>query len=65
MMMPDIAPPTLSDRLSTVKAAWDEAPAGPEKDAAHAHCVPAGKAMGAGKDQDCMRRLDAAEKALS
>jgi hypothetical protein len=65
MKTPDIAPPTLSDRMKTVKAAWDKAPAGPKKDAAHKHYVAAGKAMGGKKDQDVMRELDAAVKALS
>jgi hypothetical protein len=65
MTTPDIAPPTLSDRMKTVKAAWDAAPSGPKKDAAHAHYVAAGKAMGDKKDQDAIRELDAAVKALS
>jgi hypothetical protein len=65
MSTPDIAPPTLSDRMKTVKAAWDKAPSGPKKDAAHQHYVAAGKAMGEKKDQDVIRELDAAVQALS
>ena len=65
MSKSDIAPPTLSDRMKTVKAAWDKAPSGPKKDIAHKHYVAAGKAMGEKKDQDVIRELDAAVKALS
>ncbi|TVQ53210.1 MAG: hypothetical protein EA355_13745 [Rhodobacteraceae bacterium] len=64
MSKADIAPPTLSDRMKTVKAAWDKAPSGPKKDIAHKHYVAAGKAMGEKKDQDVIRELDAAVKAL-
>jgi hypothetical protein len=64
MSTPNIVPPTLSDRMKTVKAAWDRAPTGPKKDIAHKHYVAAGKAMGEKKDQDVIRELDAAVKAL-
>jgi hypothetical protein len=64
MSTPNIAPPTLSERMKTVKAAWDKAPAGAKKDAAHTHYVAAGKAMGDKKDADCIRELDAAVAAL-
>jgi hypothetical protein len=65
MGTPDIAPPTLSERMKTVKAAWDKAPAGAKKDAAHKHYVAAGKAMGEKKDQEVIRELDAAVDALA
>jgi hypothetical protein len=65
MSTPNIAPPTLSDRMKTVKAAWDKAPSGPKKDTAHKHYVAAGKAMADKKDQDAIRELDAAVQALA
>ena len=65
MRPPDIAPPTLSQRMKTVKAAWDKAPDGPKKDIAQKHYQAAGKALGEKKDNECMRELDAAVKALA
>ena len=64
MSTPNTPTPTLSDRMKTVKAAWDKAPAGPKKDAAHKHYVAAEKAMKDNKDKDCTQELDAAVKAL-
>lgn len=65
MSMPDIAPPTLSDRMKIVKAAWDNAPSGPKKDAAHKHYVAAGNATREKRDQDVIIELDAAVQSLS
>ena len=64
MSTPNMVPPTLSARMKTVKAAWDSAPTGPKKDIAHTHYVAAGKAMGEKNEQDAIRELDAAVKAL-
>ena len=46
------------------KAAWDEAPAGPKKDASLKHYQAAERAMTDKHDRDCNRELDAATKAL-
>ena len=54
-----------AEKMKSVKAAWDKAPSGPKKDAAHKHYVAARKAMGDKKDQDVIRELDSAVKALS
>jgi len=48
MSTPNTPTPTLSDRMKTVKAAWDKAPSGPQKDAAH---VPSNR-----RDQHLNRR---------
>jgi hypothetical protein len=61
----DSAQPTLPDRMKTVKAAWDKAPAGPKKDKAHTHFVAAGKAMDAKNNDEANRELDAATSALA
>jgi hypothetical protein len=49
-----------ADKMKTVKAAWDKAPAGPKKDAALKHYQAAEKAQTAKNDSECNRELDAA-----
>jgi hypothetical protein len=53
-----------TDRLKSVKAAWDQAPEGPKKIAALAHYQIAERAHTAQRDGDCVRALDAAVIAL-
>lgn len=53
-----------AEKMKTVKAAWDAAPAGPKKDAALTHYKAAQKAQSDNKDADCNRELDAARHAL-
>lgn len=55
---------TTADKMKTVKAAWDAAPAGPKKDAALKHFRAAEKAQAAHNDADCNRELEAARHAL-
>ena len=54
-----------ADKMKTVKAAWDKAPAGPKKDAALKHYQAAEKAQTAKNDAECTRELEAAEHALA
>lgn len=54
-----------ADKMKTVKAAWDKAPAGPKKDTALTHYKAAEKAHTAKKDAECMKELDAATHALA
>lgn len=56
--------PTTAEKMKTVKAAWDAAPAGPKKDASLTHYKAAQKARDENKDADCNRELDAARHAL-
>jgi len=56
--------PNTAERMKTVKAAWDKAPAGPKKDAALKHYRAAEKANSEKHDGDCNRELDAAARAL-
>ncbi len=53
-----------ADKMKTVKAAWDKAPAGPKKDAALTHYKAAEKSQTAKNDADCLKHLDAASHAL-
>jgi hypothetical protein len=55
----------VADKMKTVKAAWDKAPAGPKKDAALKHYQAAEKAHTAKNDADTHKSLDAATHALS
>lgn len=55
----------VADKMKTVKAAWDKAPAGPKKDAALKHFQAAEKAQTAKNDAECIRELDAATRALA
>jgi len=65
---PSTATKTTSDntaaRMTSVKSAWDAAPAGPKKDAALTHFQAAEKAQTAKNDAECIRELDAAKHAL-
>lgn len=56
--------PNAADKMKTVKAAWDKAPAGPKKDAALRHYQAAEKAQLGKQDAECIRELDAATQAL-
>lgn len=53
-----------TEKMKTVKAAWDKAPDGPKKDIALKHYQAAEKAMAAKHDGECSRELDAATAAL-
>lgn len=57
--------PTLADKMTTVKAAWDAAPAGPKKDAALKHYQAAQTAQTAKNDNDAHKELKAATHALA
>jgi hypothetical protein len=57
--------PSTADKMMTVKAAWDKAPAGPKKDAALKHYQAAEKALTDKHDGECRRELDAATSALN
>ena len=54
-----------ADKMKSVKAAWDKAPAGPKKDAALKHYQAAETAQTAKNDSECIRELDAAQLALA
>jgi len=54
-----------ADKMKSVKAAWDKAPAGPKKDAALKHYQAAEKAQTAKNDSECNRELEAATHALA
>jgi len=54
-----------ADKMKSVKAAWDKAPAGPKKEAALKHYKAAEKANTAKNDADTNKELDAAVKALA
>ena len=54
-----------ADKMKTVKAAWDKAPAGPKKDAALTHYQAAEKSHTAKNDAETMKSLDAASAALA
>jgi hypothetical protein len=56
---------TTTDKMKTVKAAWDKAPAGAKKDAALMHYQAAEKAQTAKNDAECLKCLDAASLALA
>jgi hypothetical protein len=53
-----------ADKMKTVKAAWDQASAGPKKDAALKHYQAAEAAHKDRKDDQAIRELDLATKAL-
>ncbi len=52
------------DRMKSVTAAWDKAPAGPKKDAALQQDQAAGKLQAAKNEAECLKSLDAAKAAL-
>jgi hypothetical protein len=54
-----------TEKMISVKAAWDKAPAGPKKDNALKHYQAAEKAHTANNDAETNKELDAATKALS
>ncbi|MDW4500219.1 hypothetical protein R5H30_19685 [Sulfitobacter sp. D35] len=54
-----------AEKMTSVKAAWDKAPAGPKKDAALKHCKAAEKANAEKNDAETIKELDAATHALS
>jgi hypothetical protein len=58
-------PTTTADKMKSVKAAWDKAPAGPKKDAALKHYRAAEQAQTAKNDTEANRELDAATHALA
>ncbi|MFC4236763.1 hypothetical protein ACFOY8_16285 [Thalassospira xianhensis] len=54
-----------ADKMKTVKAACEQAPSGPKKDAALKHYQAAETAKKANNDTECVKSLDAASKALN
>lgn len=54
-----------ADKMKSVKAAWDKAPAGPKKDAALTHYRAAEKAHEAHDDALTNKELNAASNALA
>lgn len=54
-----------AEKMKSVKAAWDKAPAGPKKDTALRHYQAAEKAQAAKQGAECLRELDAATHALA
>jgi hypothetical protein len=56
---------TTTDKMKSVKAAWDKAPAGPKKEKALTHYQAAEKAQTAKNDAECLKELDAATHALA
>lgn len=54
-----------AEKMKSVKAAWDKAPAGPKKDAALKHYQAAEKANNAKNDVETNKELDAATHALA
>lgn len=54
-----------ADKMKSVKAAWDKAPAGPKKDAALKHYRAAGTAHTAMNDAEAIKELNAAAHALA
>ncbi len=63
----DAKPPmtTTADKMKSVEAVWDKAPAGAKKDAALKHYQAAEKAQTAKNDAEANRELDAATHALA
>jgi hypothetical protein len=54
-----------AEKMTSMKAAWDKAPAGPKKDAALKHYEAAEKANTAKNDAEANKELDAASEKLS
>ncbi|WP_299603514.1 hypothetical protein [uncultured Tateyamaria sp.] len=54
-----------AEKMTSVKVAWDKAPAGPKKDAALKHYQAAEKANTAKNDAETNKELDAATHALA
>ncbi|QGZ33507.1 hypothetical protein [Stappia indica] len=55
----------VTEKMTSVKAAWDKAPAGPKKDAAFKHYKAAETAQTANNHADAMKELDATTRALA
>jgi hypothetical protein len=55
----------VAEKMKSVKAAWDKAPAGPKKDASFKHYQAAEKAQKAKNDTETIKELDAAKHALN
>lgn len=53
------------EKLKSVKALWDKAPAGAKKDASLKHYQAAEKAHSAKNDAETIKELDAAARALA
>lgn len=53
-----------ADKMKSVKAAWDKAPAGPKKDESLKHYQAAEKAHQSMNETEANRELDAASQAL-
>jgi hypothetical protein len=53
-----------AEKMKSVKATWDKAPAGPKKDAALKHYQAAEKSQTAKNDAQANKDLDAASHAL-
>lgn len=65
-MTPDMKKPAnTSDKMKSVKAAWDKAPAGPKKDASLKHYQAAEKAQKENNEAGTIKSLDAATHALA
>jgi hypothetical protein len=58
-------PAGTEEKLKSVKAAWDKAPAGAQKDTALRHYQAAEKAQLANNEPECIRELDLASRALA
>lgn len=56
---------TITEKMESVKAAWDKAPAGSKKDAALKHYQAAEKAVAAKNEAEAMKSLKAASHALA
>lgn len=54
-----------NEKMTSIKAAWDKAPAGPKKDTALKHYQAAEKARDANNDVETNKELDAAKQALN
>jgi hypothetical protein len=54
-----------AEKMTSVKTAWDNAPAGPKKDAALKHYQAAEKANTAKNEAETNKELDAATHALA
>lgn len=55
----------VTEKMTSVKAAWDKAPAGPKKDAAFTHYKAAQTAHTANNHAGAMKELDATTRALA
>lgn len=65
MNTPNPSPTSAAHQMKTVKAALDQAQAGPKKDAANKHYAAAEKAMAAKNEVECIRECNSATRSLS